>query len=61
VWRVAAAATLVVWVVRAAQITLAWRSPAFVAVHVLLAVVSVALAAGLWRAAGGWRPAAGGR
>ena len=61
VWRVAAGVTIVVWLVRAVQITLAWRSPAFVAVHVVLAVVSVALAAGLWRAAGGWRPGAAGR
>lgn len=50
-WRVAAVATVVVWVVRAAQITLAWRSPGFVLVHVLLAVVSIALAVGTWRAA----------
>ena len=61
VWRVAAGVTIAVWLVRAVQITLAWRSPAFVAVHVVLAVVSVALAAGLWRAAGGWRPGAAGR
>jgi hypothetical protein len=51
VWRVAAALTVAVWVVRATQIILDWRSPAFVAVHVVLALVSLGLAAGLWRAA----------
>lgn len=57
VWRVAAAATVVVWVVRAVQITLDWRSPAFVVVHVVLALVSILLAVGLWRVAGSgtWR------
>ena len=57
VWRVAAGATVVVWVVRAVQITLDWRSPAFVAVHVVLALVSILLALGLWRVAGSgtWR------
>ena len=51
VWRSAAAVTVVVWVVRATQITLDWRSVGFVVVHVVLAAVSVALAVGLWRAA----------
>jgi hypothetical protein len=57
VWRVAAAATVVVWVVRAVQITLDWRSPGFVIVHVVLALVSILLAVGLWRVAGSgtWR------
>ena len=57
VWRVASAATVVVWVVRAVQITVDWRSPGFVAVHVVLALVSVLLAVALWRVAGGgtWR------
>lgn len=57
VWRLAAAATVVVWVVRAVQITLDWRSPAFVGVHVALALVSILLAVGLWRVAGSgtWR------
>jgi hypothetical protein len=52
IWRAAALVSVAVWVVRALQITLDWRSPAFVVVHVVLAVVSVALAAGMWRAAG---------
>jgi hypothetical protein len=51
VWRVAAAVTVVVWVVRAVQITLDWRSVGFVVVHVVLAAVSIALAVGTWRAA----------
>jgi hypothetical protein len=51
VWRVAAAVTVVVWVVRAVQITLDWRSVGFVVVHVVLAAVSIALAGGTWRAA----------
>lgn len=51
VWRTAAAVTVVVWVVRAVQITVAWRSLGFVAVHLVLAAVSVALALGTWRAA----------
>lgn len=57
VWRVAAVATVAVWVVRAVQITLDWRSPGFVVVHLVLALVSILLAAGLWRVAGGgtWR------
>ena len=57
VWRIAAVVTGVVWVVRAVQITLDWRSVGFVVVHVVLAAVSVALAAGLWRVAGSgtWR------
>jgi len=57
VWRVAAGVTVVVWVVRAVQITLDWRSPGFVAVHVVLALVSITLAVGLWRVAGAgtWR------
>lgn len=53
VWRVAAGVTVAVWIVRAAQITLAWRSLAFVVVHVVLAAVSIALAVGTWRAADG--------
>jgi hypothetical protein len=52
VWRVAASVTVVVWVVRAVQITVAWRSVGFVVVHLVLAVVSVALAVATWRAAG---------
>jgi hypothetical protein len=51
VWRVAAGVTVAVWVVRAAQITLDWRSVGFVVVHVVLAAVSIALAVGTWRAA----------
>lgn len=51
VWRVAAGVTVAVWIVRAVQITLAWRSLGFVAVHVVLAAVSIALAVGTWRAA----------
>lgn len=53
VWRTAAAVTVVVWAVRAVQITVAWRSFGFVAVHVVLAAVSIALAVGTWRAATG--------
>jgi hypothetical protein len=49
-WRTAAAVTVVVWVVRAAQITLDWRSLGFVVVHVVLALVSIVVAVGLWRA-----------
>lgn len=52
VWRVAAGLTVAVWVVRGVQITLDWRSVGFVAVHLVLAAVSMALAWGLWRAAG---------
>ena len=52
VWRVAAGLTVAVWVVRGIQITLDWRSVGFVAVHLVLAAVSMALAWGLWRAAG---------
>jgi len=51
VWRVAAAVTVVVWVVRAVQISLDWRSVGFVVVHLVLAAVSIALAVGTWRAA----------
>lgn len=51
VWRVAAGVTVAVWIVRAVQITLAWRSLGFVVVHVVLAAVSIALAVGTWRAA----------
>lgn len=53
VWRVAAGVTVAVWIVRAVQITLAWRSLGFVVVHVVLAAVSIALAVGTWRAADG--------
>ncbi len=58
VWRVAAVATVAVWLVRAVQITLDWRSPGFVAVHLVLALISILLAGALWRVAGGgtWRP-----
>ena len=51
VWRLAAAVTVVVWVIRATQIILDWRSLAFVVVHVVLALVSITLAARLWQQA----------
>ena len=50
-WRVAAAVTVGVWAVRATQIIVDWRSVAFVAVHVVLAAVSVILAVRLWQQA----------
>lgn len=50
VWRTAAVVTIGVWAVRTTQIVVDWRSPGFVAVHMVLAVVSAALALGLWRA-----------
>lgn len=50
VWRTAAVVTIGVWAVRATQIIIDWRSPGFVVVHVVLAVVSALLALGLWRA-----------
>jgi len=40
-----------VWAVRATQIIVDWRSVAFVAVHVVLAAVSVILAVRLWQQA----------
>jgi hypothetical protein len=48
---VAAAVTVGVWAVRATQIIVDWRSVAFVAVHVVLAAVSVILAVRLWQQA----------
>jgi hypothetical protein len=45
-----AAWTVVVWVVRAVGIALGDHDTAFVVVHLVLAVVSVALAAVAWRA-----------
>lgn len=41
--------TVAVWSVRVADIVVAWRSVGFVAVHVVLAGASVALAAQVWR------------
>jgi hypothetical protein len=52
--------TTVVWVVRAAGIATGGHDAAFIAVHVVLAVVSIALAVLAWRAvtASAPRPAA---
>jgi hypothetical protein len=43
--------TVVVWVVRAAQIALSDHDAAFKVVHVVLGVISIALAVGVWRVA----------
>lgn len=43
--------TVAVWIVRAVDIVMDWRSIGFVVVHVALAAVSIALAAWAWRAA----------
>lgn len=42
--------TTAVWIVRAVQIALADHGAAFIAVHTVLAVISVSLAAWAWRA-----------
>lgn len=41
--------TVVVWAVRGVDIVLDWRSVGFVVVHLVLAAVSIGLAAWLWR------------
>lgn len=53
----AAAATTAVWAVRAPLVLLHDRSVAFELVHLVLAVVSVALAVAAWRATTDRRPA----
>ncbi|MCC5953606.1 MAG: hypothetical protein JJU45_16055 [Acidimicrobiia bacterium] len=47
--QVFAGLTVAVWAVRGTAIVVDWRSPGFVAVHVVLAVVSVTLAVAAWR------------
>lgn len=41
--------TIAVWVLRVVDIVVSWRSIGFVAVHVVLGVVSVVMSAMLWR------------
>lgn len=53
-----AGATVAVWVVRAPLVLVRDHGVAFKVVHVVLAVASIALAAGAWRAVRPTRPAA---
>lgn len=58
--RLLAVVTVAVWAVRGTGIVVDWRSPGFVAVHVVLAGVSALLAVAAWRSVGvlGGAPAA---
>src|SRR4051794_39624464 len=51
VWQVFAGWTIAVWIVRAVQIALAEHEVAFKVVHVVLGLISIALAALTWRTA----------
>jgi hypothetical protein len=54
--RVVAGVTIVYWPVRVVQIAFADHDAAFVVVHAVLGVVSVALALWAWSGAGARRP-----